>query len=183
MTRRKPRGLTVSGVCCNLDYLDLRRFCSTKRAVILPSVRMLNRAGEELSPVWGITPDACAVGAGVAVTVGCAVGAGVAGAAVAVLSAGAVVGAAVGAGDADGAGVGVTVGSGEGSGEGFGSGEGSGLGSGEGFGGSYFLALISWAAFSASPRPIGMVIFSSPPGYLMALTSSQRGVPLPSLYQ
>lgn len=79
-----------------MDYLDLRRFCSTQRAVILPSVRMLNKAGEELSPVWGITPDACAVGAGVAVTVGCAVGAGVAGAAVAVLSAGAVVGAAVG---------------------------------------------------------------------------------------
>lgn len=76
-----------------MDYLDLRRFCSTQRAVILPSVRMLNRAGEELSPVWGITPDACAVGAGVAVAAGCAVGAGVA---VAVLLAGAVVGAAVG---------------------------------------------------------------------------------------
>ena len=68
-----------------MDYLDLRRFCSTQRAVILPSARMLNRAGEELSPVWGITPDACAVGAGVAVTAGRAVGAGVAGAAVAVL--------------------------------------------------------------------------------------------------
>ena len=53
-----------------MDYLDLRRFCSTQRAVILPSVRMLNRAGEELSPVWGITPDACAVGAGVADTWG-----------------------------------------------------------------------------------------------------------------
>lgn len=80
-----------------MGYLDLRRFCSTQRAVILPNVRMLNRAGEELSPVWGITPDACAVGAGVAVTAGRAVGAGVAGAAVAVLSAGAAVGAAVGA--------------------------------------------------------------------------------------
>ena len=32
----KPRGRTVSGVCFNLDYLDyldLRRFCSTQRAV------------------------------------------------------------------------------------------------------------------------------------------------------
>ena len=120
-----------------MDYLDLRRFCSTQRAVILPSARMLNRAGEELSPVWGITPDACAVGAGVAVTAGRAVG----------------------AGDADGAGVGVTVGSGEGSGEGFGSGEGSGLGSGEGFGGSYVLALISWAAFSASPWSIMVLVY------------------------
>lgn len=120
-----------------MDYFDLRRFCSTQRAVILPSARMLNRAGEELSPVWGITPDACAVGAGVAVTVGRAVG----------------------AGDADGAGVGVTVGSGEGSGEGFGSGEGSGLGSGEGFGGSYVLALISWAAFSASPWSIMVLVY------------------------
>ena len=80
-----------------MGYLDLRRFCSTQRAVILPNVRILNRAGEELSPVWGITPDACAVGVGVAVTAGRAVGAGVAGAAVAVLSAGAAVGATVGA--------------------------------------------------------------------------------------
>ena len=127
----KPRGRTVSGVCFNLDYLDLRRFCSTQRAVILPSVRMLNRAGEELSPVWGITPDACVVGAGVAVTAGRAVGAGVAGAAVAVLSAGAAVGAAVG--DA----VGAAVGS-------------AGLGVagvGEGVG-----AFIPCAAFSAAPR-------------------------------
>ena len=118
-----------------MDYLDLRRFCSTQRAVILPNVRMLNRAGEELSPVWGITPDACAVGAGVAVTVGCAVGAGVAGAAVAVLSAGAVVGAAVGA--TVGAVVGAAVGS-------------AGLGVagvGEGAG-----AFIPCAAFSAAPR-------------------------------
>ena len=117
-----------------MDYLDLRRFCSTQRAVILPSVRMLNKAGEELSPVWGITPDACAVGAGVAVTVGCAVGAGVAGAAVAVLSAGAVVGAAVGAtvGAVVGAAVGAAVGS---------------AGFGEGVG-----AFIPCAAFSAAPR-------------------------------
>ena len=116
-----------------LDYLDLRRFCSTQKAVILPSVRMLNRAGEELSPVWGITPDACAVGAGVAVTAGCAVGAGVAGAAVAVLSAGAVVGAAVGAtvGAVVGAAVGAAVGS---------------AGFGEGVG-----AFIPCAAFSAAP--------------------------------
>lgn len=117
-----------------MDYLDLRRFCSTQRAVILPSVRMLNKAGEELSPVWGITPDACAVGAGVAVTVGRAVGAGVAGAAVAVLSAGAVVGAAVGAtvGAVVGAAVGAAVGS---------------AGFGEGVG-----AFIPCAAFSAAPR-------------------------------
>lgn len=117
-----------------MDYLDLRRFCSTQRAAILPSVRMLNKAGEELSPVWGITPDACAVGAGVAVTVGCAVGAGVAGAAVAVLSAGAVVGAAVGAtvGAVVGAAVGAAVGS---------------AGFGEGVG-----AFIPCAAFSAAPR-------------------------------
>ena len=102
--------------------------------MILPSVRMLNKAGEELSPVWGITPDACAVGAGVAVTVGCAVGAGVAGAAVAVLSAGAVVGAAVGAtvGAVVGAAVGAAVGS---------------AGFGEGVG-----AFIPCAAFSAAPR-------------------------------
>lgn len=114
-----------------MGYLDLRRFCSTQRAVILPSARMLNRAGEELSPVWGITPDACAVGAGVAVTAGRAVGAGVAGAAVAVLSVGAVVGAAVGA----------TVGAAVGS---------AGLGVagvGEGVG-----AFIPCAAFSAAPR-------------------------------
>lgn len=110
-----PRGRTVSGGCFNLDYLDLRRFCSTQRAVILPSVRMLNRAGEELSPVWGITPDACAVGAGVAVTVGCAVGAGVAGAAVAVLSAGAAVGAVVGAAVGATVGVGASVGAAVGS--------------------------------------------------------------------
>ena len=117
-----------------MDYLDLRRFCSTQRAVILPSVRMLNKAGEELSPVWGITPDACAVGAGVAVTVGCAVGAGVEGVAVAVLSAGAVVGAAVGAtvGAVVGAAVGAAVGS---------------AGFGEGVG-----AFIPCAAFSAAPR-------------------------------
>ena len=124
----KPRGRTVSGVCFNLDYLDLRRFCSTQRAVILPNVRMLNRAGEELSPVWGITPDACAVG--VAVTAGRAVGAGVAGVTVAVLSAGAVEGAAVGA----------TVGAAVGS---------AGLGVagiGEGVG-----AFIPCAAFSAAP--------------------------------
>lgn len=123
----KPRGRTVSGVCFNLGYLDLRRFCSTQRAVILPNVRMLNRAGEELSPVWGITPDACAVGAGVAVTAGRAVGAGVAGAAVAVLSAGAAVGATVGAAVGS-AGLGVA-------------------GVGEGVG-----AFIPCAAFSAAPR-------------------------------
>lgn len=121
-----------------MDYLDLRRFCSTQRAVILPSVRMLNRAGEELSPVWGITPDACAVGAGVAVTMGCAVGAGVAGAAVAVLSAGAVVGAAVGA--AVGAVVGAAVGAAVGVGVAVGS-----TGFGEGVG-----AFIPCAAFSAA---------------------------------
>lgn len=123
-----------------MDYLDLRRFCSTQRAVILPSVRMLNKAGEELSPVWGITPDACAVGAGVAVTMGCAVGAGVAGAAVAVLSAGAVVGAAVGA--AVGAVVGAAVGAAVGVGVAVGS-----TGFGEGVG-----AFIPCAAFSAAPR-------------------------------
>lgn len=127
-----------------MDYLDLRRFCSTQRAVILPNVRMLNRAGEELSPVWGITPDACAVGAGVAVTAGRAVGA------------------AVGAGDADGAGVGVTVGSGE--------------GSGEGFGGSYVLALISWAAFNASPGAKEISV------YCLASFSFQR-LSSPSRYQ
>lgn len=125
-----------------MDYLDLRRFCSTQRAVILLSVRMLNRAGEELSPVWGITPDACAVGAGVAVTVGCAVGAGVAGAAVAVLSAGAVVGAAVGAtvGAVVGAAVGAVVGAAVGAVVGS-------AGFGEGVG-----AFIPCAAFSAAPR-------------------------------
>lgn len=125
-----------------MDYLDLRRFCSTQRAVILPSVRMLNRAGEELSPVWGITPDACAVGAGVAVTVGCAVGAGVAGAAVAVLSAGAAVGAAVGAtvGAVVGAAVGAVVGAAVGAAVGS-------AGFGEGVG-----AFIPCAAFSAAPR-------------------------------
>lgn len=124
-----------------MDYLDLRRFCSTQRAVILPSVRMLNRAGEELSPVWGITPEACAVGAGVAVTVGCAVGAGVAGAAVAVLSAGAVVGAAVGAtvGAVVGAAVGAVVGAAVGAAVGS-------AGFGEGVG-----AFIPCAAFSAAP--------------------------------
>ena len=129
-----------------MDYLDLRRFCSTQRAVILPSVRMLNRAGEELSPVWGITPDACAVGAGVAVTVGCAVGAGVAGAAVAVLSAGAVVGAAVGAtvGAVVGAAVGAVVGAVVGAAVGAAVGS---AGFGEGVG-----AFIPCAAFSAAPR-------------------------------
>ena len=129
-----------------MDYLDLRRFCSTQRAVILPSVRMLNRAGEELSPVWGITPDACAVGAGVAVTVGCAVGAGVAGAAVAVLSAGAAVGAVVGAavGAVVGAAVGATVGAVVGAAVGAAVGS---AGFGEGVG-----AFIPCAAFSAAPR-------------------------------
>lgn len=127
-----------------MDYLDLRRFCSTQRAVILPSVRMLNRAGEELSPVWGITPDACAVGAGVAVTVGCAVGAGVAGAVVAVLSAGAAVGAVVGA--AVGATVGIVVGAAVGVGASVGAAVGS-AGFGEGVG-----AFIPCAAFSAAPR-------------------------------
>ena len=106
--------------------------------MILPSVRMLNRAGEELSPVWGITPDACAVGAGVAVTAGRAVGAGVAGAAVAVLSAGAAVGAVVGA--AVGATVGAVVGAAVGAAVGS-------AGFGEGVG-----AFIPCAAFSAAPR-------------------------------
>ena len=73
--------------------LDLRRFCSTQRAVILPKAARPSGTSGRVSPVWGITPDACAVGAGVAVAAGCAVGAGVA---VAVLLAGAVVGAAVG---------------------------------------------------------------------------------------
>ena len=139
-----------------MDYLDLRRFCSTQRAVILPSVRMLNRAGEELSPVWGITPDACAVGAGVAVTVGCAVGAGVAGAAVAVLSAGAVVGAAVGAA------VGTVVGTAVGVGASVGAAVGS-TGFGEGVG-----AFIPCAAFSAAPwgRTVSVLF--------LALVSFQR---------
>ena len=74
--------------------MDLRRFCSTQRAVILPRAASPSGTSGRVSPVWGITPDACAVGAGVAVAVGCAVGAGVA---VAVLLAGAVVGAVVGA--------------------------------------------------------------------------------------
>ena len=148
-----------------MGYLDLRRFCSTQRAVILPSVRMLNRAGEELSPVWGITPDACAVGAGVAVTVGCAVGAGVEGAAVAVLLAGAVVGAAVGAvvGAAVGAVVGAAVGAVVGAAVGAAVGS-AGLGVagiGEGVG-----AFIPCAAFSAAPRGRTVsVLFLAVAGY------------------
>ena len=151
-----------------MDYLDLRRFCSTQRAVILPSVRMLNRAGEELSPVWGITPDACAVGAGVAVTVSCAVGAGVAGAAVAVLSAGAAVGAVVGA--AVGATVGIVVGAAVGVGASVGAAVGS-AGFGEGVG-----AFIPCAAFSASPGAKEISV------YCLASFSFQR-LSFPSRYQ
>lgn len=149
-----------------LNYLDLRRFCSTKRAVILPSVRMLNRAGEELSPVWGITPDACAVGAGVAVTVGRAVGAGVAGAAVAVLSAGAAVGAVVGA--AVGATVGAVVGAAVGASVGAAVGS---AGFGEGVG-----AFIPCAAFNASPGAKEISV------YCLASFSFQR-LSFPSRYQ
>ena len=74
--------------------MDLRRFCSTQRAVILPRAASPSGTSGRVSPVWGMAEGAAVgVGVGVAVAAGCAVGAGVA---VAVLLAGAVVGAAVG---------------------------------------------------------------------------------------
>ena len=104
--------------------LDLRRFCSTQRAVILPRAASPSGTSGRVSPVWGMAEGAAA---------GCAVGAGVA---VAVLSAGAAVGAVVGAAVGATVGVGASVGAAVGS-----------TGFGEGVG-----AFIPCAAFSAAPR-------------------------------